>query len=199
MKKLLLGIVATLLLAGCYSPTYISPAPTISPSPSPEPYRATVSIVKTYTASDYTYSFNYPGDWGDITSKIAPFLKGNMGAMDLKPDVGLGLYPDDYHGIVIVVCRFPAYYPSLSLKGNLNITDITGYICNWEYISSKESLVCLNDSPSAYSKYKQVYILNYNEILYFAIGAMGEKYYNSFDSIYSTFINSLDVYTRQVK
>jgi hypothetical protein len=201
MKKLLLGIFIVFLLTGCYSPTYITPTPvpTISPIPILEPYTATIPTIKTYTAYDYAYSFNYPSGWEDVTNKLAHFWKGNTGSPDFVPDIILGLYPDEYHGIYIAPCRFPALDTSLPLMESLDTQALESLrVQGWdfgatEYISGKETLVLSYDYPKTYSRCKLAYLLGSNELLVFIVEAMGEKYYNIFDDTYSTFVNSLQV------
>jgi hypothetical protein len=198
MKRLLLAIAIVILFTGCYSPTYVTPAPVPPPAQYVTPIPK-IPTVSTYTPPDYAYSFKYPGDWGDITIQLSHFLKGNVGSPDLVPDIILGLYPDEYHGIYIACCRVPAFNHSLTLKENLNTQGLENMkgqgisFGNTEYINSKEALIGSYDYPKTYSKIKYIYLLTSNEVLMFVVEAEGENYYNIFDNTYSAFVNSLQV------
>lgn len=173
MRRLLLAIAIVLLFTGCYSPTKI---PTVS----------------TYTAPDYSYSFNYPGDWVDITSTVSPEFMGNWNSSGWQLDIALGLYKDEYHDIGIGCLR--ATYPQpVTLEEVENWLSSTGIETSRVMVNGKDAVVGSDDTPSRYETTRYIYLSSGNTLFYFCIGADGKSYYESFDYAYSTFINSLQV------
>jgi hypothetical protein len=166
----------------------VTPAPESTQAPIPK-----IPTVSTYTAPAYAYSFNYPSNWVDITN-AAPSLRFEYdpNVPDLKQDVVLGVYQDEYNAIAII-CQRNFFSKGHTLEETILALEKTGASPNRIWVNNREAVETGFNSPSTYSNIKNLYLMSGSVLYWFTVVAVGETYYESFAEAYSILIESLQI------
>ena len=158
------------------------------------PYRITVPsqvylLPRTFISSDYSYQFQYPGDWHDITNIASRLVSENIG-IDVRFDSFFGKYEDDYHVIGVGGFSIPRtdYYTLVDVESSWRDMN---YMVGRLRVSGYDGIAAYNDTPTFYLKERYIAVDTGWKIYVFVIAVEGMEYYNEFDDAYNIFIQSL--------